>query len=61
MPHHFALHASAAFIGIVAFGVAAGIFVSFVWHASHMSQRQVERFSRLPFTDRSDRSDSSAS
>ncbi|HWA88084.1 MAG TPA: hypothetical protein VG710_17780 [Opitutus sp.] len=54
MPQHFALHASAALVGIIAFGVAAGIFVGFTWHALGMTRRQVERLARLPFADRTD-------
>ncbi|MFT3870880.1 MAG: hypothetical protein QM715_20700 [Nibricoccus sp.] len=36
---------------VVAFAVAACIFVFFVWRALRMKRPQVERFENLPFND----------
>ncbi|HVU22485.1 MAG TPA: hypothetical protein VHE13_00065 [Opitutus sp.] len=54
MPHHIALHASATAVGIIAFAVAATIFLAFAWRALRMNRRDVDRFAQLPFTDRPD-------
>lgn len=56
MPHHFALHPSAFFVGLIAFATAAAIFGFFAWRALKMSRREIERFSQLPFSDHTDSS-----
>ena len=40
---------STAIVTVVAFAIAATIYVSFAWRAVRMNRRQVEQFALLPF------------